>query len=99
MDFTLVIILCLTIAAVAILVGILPSIASKLQVATGTILGLVGGSILMKLWKDRKGGEIEKQKAEVKEAEEDFQQVVNEVLQDIGEKEEKDYNSILDERL
>ena len=99
MDFTLVIILCLTIAAVAILVGILPSIASKLQVATGTILGAVGGTILMKLWKDRKGGEIEKQKAEVKEAEEDFQQVVNEVLQDIGEKEEKDYNSILDERL
>jgi len=98
MDFTLVIVLCLTIAAVAILVGILPSIASKLQVATGTILGLVGGSILMKLWKDRKGGELEQQKTETKQVQAQFEQAVDEVLYDI-EKTEKPKTSILDERL
>jgi len=98
MDFWSVIVLLLCVAVLAVLLTMLPTIASKVKLAVGAILGAVGGSILMKLWKDRKGGELEKQKAETKQAQEDFEQVVEEVLADI-EKTEKPSNSILDERL
>ena len=95
MNFWLVLVLLLCVAVLAVLLTMLPTIASKAQLATGAILGALSGTILMKLWKDRKGGELEQQKADTKEAQEDFEQAVQEVLGDI----EKEETSVLNERL
>jgi len=99
MDFSLIIVLLLCVSVLVVFLTKVGSIGDKVKLAAGAILGAVGGTILMKLFKDRKGGELEQQKAEVKEAEEDFQKVVEEVLLDINKREDKDYNPILDERL
>lgn len=83
MNFTLVVILLAVTIAIAVLIMILPDIRSKVQIGVGVILGWVFGGIIVKLWKERKGGKIDKAIAELKEQETEVQRVFNEVADDI----------------
>jgi peptidoglycan hydrolase CwlO-like protein len=83
MNFTLVVILLAVTIAIAVLIMILPDIRSKIQIGVGVLLGWVFGGIIVKLWKEREGGEIDKAKAELKKQETEVQRVFNEVADDI----------------
>jgi peptidoglycan hydrolase CwlO-like protein len=83
MNFTLVVILLAVTIAIAVLIMILPDIRSKIQIGVGVLLGWVFGGIIVKLWKEREGGEIAEAKAELKKQETEVQRVFNEVADDI----------------
>ncbi len=83
MNFTLVVILLAVTIAIAVLIMILPDIRSKIQIGVGVLLGWVFGGIIVKLWKEREGGEIAEAKAELKKQEIEVQRVFNEVADDI----------------